>query len=121
MALQHRQESQQLKEALRQEQQLRKETLRQQWLRRRRWIGMAVFMAVLMIFAGYMAHANWKAQQALLDATAMRLVAEGGSMTSGLRPGGMKKGLFKVLADTDYPARPILTKPCRLSISNSVN
>lgn len=96
---------------------------------------MAVFMAVLMIFAGYMAHANWKAkqalknanaanlkaQQALLDATAMRLVAEGGSMTSGLRPGGMKKGLFKVLADTDYPARPILTKPCRLSISNSVN
>ncbi len=48
-------------------------------------------------WAGYEA---WNANQKFRDATAMRLVAEGGPMTSasGLRPGGTIKGLFKVLA-----------------------
>ncbi len=42
--------------------------------------------------------AKVKAEQALLGTTAMRLVAEGGTMTSVLRPGGTIQGLFKVLA-----------------------
>jgi WD40 repeat protein len=82
----------------RQESEGRKEALKQQRQRRRWWIGTAVVIALLVAFAGFMFDANLKAQQALLDATAMRLEAEGGAMTSGLRPGGTIKGLFKVLA-----------------------
>jgi hypothetical protein len=80
------------------ESQRRKETLRQQRLRRRWGIGTAVVMALLVAFAVFMARATWQAKLALLDATAMRLVAEGGSITSGLGPEGAIKGLFKVLA-----------------------
>jgi len=80
------------------ESQRRKEALRQQRLRLRWWIGTAVVMVLLLAFAGFMARATWKAEQALLDATAMRLIAEGGAITAGVRSGGAIRGLFKELA-----------------------
>ena len=42
--------------------------------------------------------AKAKAEHALLDATTLRLAAEGSAMTAGFRSGGTLQGLFKVLA-----------------------
>ena len=65
--------------------------------KRFRWMVATVIMTLigLALWTGYEV---WDANRKLRDTTAMRLVDEGGSMTSGQRPGGTIKGLFKVLA-----------------------
>ncbi|SFK13002.1 WD domain-containing protein, G-beta repeat-containing protein [Nitrosomonas aestuarii] len=76
----------------------RKQALQQQKIRRRWMAGIFTVLIALIGIAGWMFDAKTKAQQAWLDATAMRLAALGEAMTSGSRAGGTIQGLFKVLA-----------------------
>lgn len=62
-----------------------------------RWL-VATVVSMLFGLAVLASYTAWDANRKFRDATALRLVAEGGSMTSGLRQGGTIKGLFKVLA-----------------------
>lgn len=87
VALQHRQDSQQRLQALRQQKR------RQHW-----WIGTAMLMLLLAVFAGYLFNAKIKAQRAWMAATATRLALEGSAITSGLRQGKTITGLFKLVA-----------------------
>jgi len=62
-----------------------------------RW-AVALVILLLIGLASWAGFAAWDAKRKFRDATALRLVSEGGAMTAGLRPGGTIKGLFKVLA-----------------------
>ena len=63
--------------------------------KRRNQIQIAFFISLMLLATA--SYYWYSSKQALRDATAMRLVAEGGAMTAGLRPGGTIKGLLKVL------------------------
>ncbi len=62
-----------------------------------RWMVTTVIL-VLIVLALWARFEAWDANRKFRDATAMRLAAEGGGMTSGQRVGGTIKGLLKVLA-----------------------
>ncbi|WP_146159056.1 hypothetical protein [Nitrosomonas aestuarii] len=105
----------------------RKQALQQQKIRRRWVIGIVTVFIALIVFAGLMfdarqqaPKAKTKAQQAWLDATAMRLAAEGESMTSGARFGGTNKGCSKYWPVIGCRARPIPMKLYRLNTANTL-